>query len=81
MLPHAFSVDGHTYIVSFRCTDDGWRAGLYRRGDASVRELTAFEPAELAGFSEEAIRAGYIGLAKWLVKSEEVREAVLEDAA
>jgi hypothetical protein len=49
---------------------------LYRREDSSIKELMPFTPGELSGFSEEAIRAGYIGLAKWLVKSEAVREAV-----
>jgi hypothetical protein len=77
MLPHVFSVDGATYVVSFKRIDDQWRAALYRREDSSIKELTPFTAGELSGFSEEAIRAGYIGLAKWLVKSEAAREAVL----
>jgi hypothetical protein len=76
MLPHVFFVDGATYVVSFKRIDDQWRAALYRRDDSSIKELTPFAAGELSGFSEEAIRAGYIGLAKWLVNRQVFREAV-----
>ena len=86
MLPHVFSYGGATYVVSFKgMADDLWRAAVYRREDSSIKELTPFTAGELSGFSEEAIRAGYIGLAKWVVKCEAMREAVeqshLNDAA
>ena len=37
MLPHAFSHDGATYVVSFKPIGDQWRAALYKRDDASNR--------------------------------------------
>src|SRR5687768_7706781 len=81
---HTFSYDGATYMVSFRRNNNQLQAALYRRGDAAIRDLSR-TPEELAGFSEEAIRAGYIELAEWLVKCQAVREAReqfrLEDAA
>ena len=53
--------------------------------DSSVKELIPFTAGQLSGFSEEAIRAGYIGVAEWLVKCQVVRQAVdrllLDDAA
>jgi hypothetical protein len=76
MLPHVFSHDGATYVVSFKRVDDQWRAALYQREDSSVKELTPFTAGELSRFSDEAIRAGYIGVAEWLVKCQVVREAV-----
>jgi hypothetical protein len=84
MLPHVFTHDGATYVVSFKRVDDQWRAALYQREDSSVRELIPFTAAEVASFSENAIRAGYIGVAEWLVKGHIMREAVerhLLDAA
>jgi hypothetical protein len=72
-------------VVSFKRVDDQWRAALYQREDASFKELIPFTAGELSGFSEEAIRAGFIGVAEWIVKGRVVREAVerhlLEDAA
>ena len=85
MLPHVFSHDGATYVVSFKRVDDQWRAALYRRDASAIKELVPFTAGELSGFSEEAIRAGYIGAAKWLVECQAVREAIehirLQDAA
>jgi hypothetical protein len=85
MLPHVFSHDGATYVVSFKLLDDQWRAALYQRENSSVKELIPFSRGELSGFSQEAIRAGYIGVAEWLGKCQVVREAVerhlLADAA
>ena len=81
---HTFSYNGATYMVSFRRENGQLRAALYRRGDASIRDLSR-TPEELAGFSEEAIRVAYIELAEWLVRCQVLREAVerhlLEDAA
>ena len=65
MLPHVFSHDGATYVVSFKRVDDQWRAALYQRDASSIKQLIPFTAGELSGFSEEAIRAGYIGAAKW----------------
>ena len=72
-------------MVSFKRVDDQWRAALYQRENSSVKELIPFTAGQLSGFSEEAIRAGYIGVAEWLVKCRLVRDALerllLEDAA
>jgi len=76
MLPHVFSHDGAAYVVSFKRVDDQWRAALYQRDDSSVKELIPFTAGELSGFSEQAIPAGYIGVAEWLVKCQVVREAI-----
>jgi hypothetical protein len=68
MLPHTFSQDGATYVVSFKRIGDQWRAALYKRDDGSVTELGPIAAEDLSGLSDHAIRAGYIGLAEWLVK-------------
>jgi hypothetical protein len=85
MIPHVFFHAGATYVVAFKRVDDQWRAVLYRRDDSSIKELTPFKAEELTGFSEDAIRAGYIGVAEWLVKCQVVRQGVdrflLTDAA
>ena len=41
MLPHAFSHDGVTYVVSFKPIEDQWRAALYQRDPERFRELLA----------------------------------------
>jgi hypothetical protein len=85
MLPHAFSHDGATYVVSFKPIKDQWRAALYKRDDGSITELGPVAAEDLIGLSDHAIRAGYIGLAEWLVKGQAVRQAAkranLEKAA
>ena len=85
MLPHAFSHDGATYVVSFKPIEDQWRAALYKRDDGSITELGPVAAEDLIGLSDHAIRAGYIGLAQWLVKRRAVRPALkrarLEEAA
>ena len=85
MLPHTFSHDGATYVVSFKLIADQWRAVLYRRDDGSITELGPVAVEDLVGLSEHAIRAGYIGLAEWLVKGRAARQAVkrahLDEAA
>ena len=85
MLPHTFSYDGATYVVSFKLIADQWRAVLYRRDDGSITELGPVAVEDLVGLSEHAIRAGYIGLAEWLVKGRAARQAVkrahLDEAA
>jgi hypothetical protein len=65
MLPHVFSHDEATHILSFRQGDNLWLAGLYRRGDTAVRLIPRFPQS---GFSDEAIRVGYITVATCLVK-------------
>jgi hypothetical protein len=85
MLPHAFSHDGATYVVSFKPTGDQWRAALYKPDDGSITELGPIAAEALSGLSDHAIRAGYIGLAEWMVKGEAIRQALkcahLDDAA
>ena len=76
MLPHTFSHDGATYVVSFKCIEDQWRAALYQRDDGSIAELGPVAVEDLSGLSEHAIRAGYIGLAEWLVRGQAARQAV-----
>jgi hypothetical protein len=68
MLPHTFLHDGATYVVSFKPIGDQWRAALYQRDDGTITELGPIAAEDLIGLSEHAIRAGYIGLAEWLVK-------------
>jgi hypothetical protein len=85
MLPHTFSQDGATYVVSFKCMEDQWRAALYKRDDGSITELGPIAAEDLSGLSDYAIRAGYIGLAEWIVKGRAARQAVkrahLDEAA
>jgi len=81
MLPHTFSDAGATYVVSFKWIEHRWRAALYKRDDGSVRELGPVAAEDLAGLSEQAIRAGFIGLAQWLVKGEALQRAQVEQAA
>ena len=85
MLPHTFSHDGATYVVSFKPTKDQWRAALYKRDDGFITELGPVAVEDLVGLSDHAIRAGYIGLAEWLVKVRAARpvlkRAHLDDAA
>jgi hypothetical protein len=69
MLSHAFAHDGATYLVSFKFSNGQWCAALSRRGDRVVRPLPAFTEQQVGRFSEHGIRAGYIGVAEWLVKS------------
>ena len=76
MLPHAFSHGGATYVVSFKCSEDQWRAALYKRDDGSITELGPGASEALIGLSDHAIRAGYIGLAEWIVKGRAARQAV-----
>jgi hypothetical protein len=76
MLPHTFSYDGTTYVVSFKLIADQWRAVLYRRDNGSIAELGPVAIEDLSGLSEHAIRAGYIGLAEWLVRGQAARQAL-----
>jgi Anti-sigma factor NepR len=69
MLAHAFSHDGAGYEVSFRRMDGQWFAAVSRLGDAASRALPGFADNAVRPFSEAAIRAGYIGLAEWLVRT------------
>ena len=76
MLPHTFSHDGATYVVSFKPIGDQWRAALYKRDDGSITELGPVASEALIGLSDHAIRAGYIGLAEWIVKGRAAKHAV-----
>jgi hypothetical protein len=69
MLAHAFSHDGAAYEVSFSRMDGQWFATVSRPGYASGRALPAYGDDSLGSFSDQAIRAGYIGLAEWLVRT------------
>jgi hypothetical protein len=68
MLPHAFAHDAVNYIVSFELTEGEWCAALRGDRDGSVVPLPAFNEQK-QGHSEAAIRAGYIAVAEWLVRS------------
>ena len=85
MLPHTFSHDGATYVVSFKPVGDQWRAALYQRDDGSITELGPVAAEAFIGLSDHAIRAGYIGLAEWIVKGRAPRHALkrahLDEAA
>ena len=76
MLPHAFSHGSATYVVSFKPIGDQWRAALYKRDDGSITELGPVAAEDLIGLSDRAIRAGYIGLAEWIVKGRAARQTV-----
>ena len=76
MLPHTFKHDGATYVVSFKPIGDQWRAALYKRDDGSITELSPIAAEALIGLSEHAIRAGYIGLAEWIVRGRAAWQAV-----
>jgi hypothetical protein len=39
MLPHAFSHDVATYVVSFKPIEDQWRAALYKPDEGSITKL------------------------------------------
>ena len=64
MLPHTFSQDGATYVVSFKCMGDQWRAALYKRDDGSITELGPIAAEDLIGVSESAIRQAILGWRK-----------------
>jgi hypothetical protein len=49
--------------------DGEWFAAVSRASDARSRALPAFADNPARPFSEAAIRAGYIGLAEWLVRT------------
>jgi hypothetical protein len=52
-----------------------WTA-RYKRDDGSITELGPVAAEDLIGLSDHAIRAGYIGLAEWIVKGRAARQAV-----
>jgi len=66
MLSHVFSYDGAAYIVTFRKVDGRWLAALHRRGDAFVRLLPPYVEEHPDRYSDHAIRAGYIAVARWI---------------
>ncbi len=66
MLSHVFSYDGAAYIVTFRQVVGEWRAALHRRGDAFVHLLPPYAEEQPGRYSEHAIRAGYIAVARWI---------------
>lgn len=49
--------------------DGHWFAHLSRRGESFRWPLAPFADVGVGTLSEHAIRAGYIGLAEWLVKN------------
>ncbi len=69
MLAHPFSHDGSDYEVSFSRMDGQWFAAVSRPSTGSRRVLPAFGDESLGPFSDDAIRAGYVGLAEWLIGS------------
>lgn len=68
MLPHAFSHQDTGYEVSFRRIDSQWFAALCRSGSPVSCSIKPFTAEQIGSFSDEAVRAGYIALAEWLVK-------------
>ncbi len=81
MLTHAFSHDGSDYEVSFNRMDGQWFAAVSRHGHGSGRALPAFGDDSLGSFSDDAVRAGYIGLAEWLVKTGDWLDPIESSAA
>ena len=61
MLPHAFSHDGATYVVSFKPIGDQWRAALYKRDDGSITELGPIPAEDLSGLSDHAFEPVILG--------------------
>jgi hypothetical protein len=68
MLSHAFSHDDAHYEVSFQRADGQWFGALQRHGHPSRRALPLFAEEIVCAFSEDAIRAGYVALAEWIVR-------------
>jgi hypothetical protein len=66
MLSHVFSHDEASWIVTFRNVEGTWLAALHRRGDAFVHLLPPVAAEHVGRYSESAIRAGYIAVAKWI---------------
>jgi hypothetical protein len=70
MSAHSFTYAGLTYEVCFHQIDGEWLATLHVSGSNHGRPLHA--PAEdtaAASNDKLKIRAGYIGIAKWLVQT------------
>ena len=66
MLSHVFSYDGAAYIVTFRQVGGQWLAALHRRGDGFVQLLPPYAQEHAGRYSDGAIRAGYIAVARWI---------------
>ncbi len=69
MAPHRFLHAGIAYDVEFHRMDGQWFAVLYAQGYEHGRALHPFPSEMIGGGSEDAIRAGFIGVAIWLVKT------------
>ena len=69
MLPHVFAHDGILYEVSFGRIAGQWLAAVGQLSEGSKRLLPALAEADCEQFSEAAIRAGYAGVAEWLVRT------------
>jgi hypothetical protein len=69
VLPHVFAHDGILYEVSFGRIAGQWLAAVGELPEGSKRLLPAFAEADCEQFSEAAIRAGYAGVAEWLVRT------------
>ena len=67
MLLHAFTRAHVTYEVRFTRMDGHWFASLHVAGERHSRPLLPWPDDIPAGVSSQAIRAGYISSAEWLV--------------
>ena len=69
MPAHSFTYAGLTYEVRFHRVDGQWLATLYVSGNNYGKPLLP-APDDIAAFaSDDSVRAAYVGVAKWLVKT------------
>jgi hypothetical protein len=66
MLSDVFWYEGAAYIVTFRKVDGQWRAALHRRGDGFVHLLPPCAEEHPGRYSDDAIRAGHLAVARWI---------------
>jgi hypothetical protein len=69
MVPYSFSHCGVTYDLLFTRADGQWFAALWPMGNKHARLLPSLHDEFAGRFSDDAIRAGFITLAEWLIKS------------
>jgi len=69
MPAHSFTYAELSYEVRFHRMDGQWLAALYVSGSTYGRPLLPAPDDIAASSCDESIRAGYIGVAKWLVQT------------
>ena len=67
MPAHSFTYAGLSYEVRFHRMDGQWLATLYVSGSNHGKPLLPAPDDIAASTSDASVRAGYIGVAKWLV--------------